>query len=501
MRAIERASDSSITLGLFDSGTDSVSIRVGAQLVPVRRTLANTAYFRTLGVQPFLGRFFDANEDRIDVEAAPVAVISHALWQHAFDSDPKVVGSTIRIVDRVLTVVGVTAPGFNGIDIDRSELWMPLGNSECVSPMRSVPWYDTYCGGFAVIGRFQDRAAEDKFLRLATQVAPTIPVRFWGDTTREFARAAACRSRSSRQDKEISISLRLEVVALIVLLITIANASNLLLVGQRREREIAVRRALGVSRWRLFEQLFTEVFCCRSSAGWVAILFAIWAGAALRALLLPQVNWSSGAADYRTAVFAAIGALAIGCLVALVPAVHAWRPDLMNLIKSGNKNAAYRKSRLRSSLLVLQAALSVVLLVGSGLFVRSLHNVEAINLGMDIDRVLTVRAASDHGSVVAPMDAAMPAILKRLSSIHGVEAVAAVSMAPLTGYSYAGVFLPGRDSLPRIGERVIPAFSVVTPGYFRTVGQRIIAGRDFAPSDARSVVVGETVARAYWPGD
>jgi putative ABC transport system permease protein len=479
VRAIQRASDSAVALGMFDSGTDSVSIRVGAQTIAVRRTLANTAYFRTLGVQLFLGRLFDSSEDRIDA-AAPVAIISYALWQQAFGSNAKVIGSRIRIIDRVLTVIGVAAPGFSGIDIDRSDLWMPLGNSECGSPSPSVPWYDTYCGGFAVIGRFPFRAAEDKFLHLATQIAPSVPVRFFSDTTRDVRAGPLLAALGpSHRDKEISISLRLEVVALIVLLITIANASNLLLVRTtRREREIAVRRALGVSRWRLFEQLFTESILLSLLSGLVAILFAIWGGAALRALLLPQVNWSTGAADYRTAAFAALAALGVGCLVGVVPAMHAWRPDLMNVIKSGNKNAAYRKSRLRSALLVLQAALSVVLLVGSGLFVRSLQNVEAINIGIDVDRILTVRAVSDHGSVTAPMDAAMPAILQRLSRIDGVEAIAAVSMAPMTGESYAGVFLRGHDSLPRIGERTTPAYAAVTPGYFKAVGQR-----------------------AYWPGE
>jgi putative ABC transport system permease protein len=502
VRAIERASDSSVAIGMFTSGwPDSISIRVDANLIPVRRTLANTTYFRTLGVQPFLGRLFDANEDRIDA-ALPVAIISYALWQRAFNKDAKAVGSTIRIKDRVVTIIGVTPEGFAGIDLDRSDLWMPLGNSDTHSPDGRTPWYETYGGGFAAIARLPARAAEDRFIQIATRVAPGVTVKFWGDSTAEVRAGPLLAALGPAQrGKEISIALRLGAVALIVLIIAIANVSNLQLVrATRREREIAVRRALGVSRWRLFEQLFTESVLLALLGGFVSILLAIWAGAALRLLLLPQVNWSTGTVDYRTAAFAAAAALVVGCIVGLVPAIHAWRPDLMNVIKSGNKNAAYRKSRLRSALLASQSALSVVLLVGAGLFVRSLRNVQAIGLGFDVDRTMTVTALSDRGSIESAMDAAMPAIIKRLSSIDGVEAVAAASTAPMTGQTYAGIFLPGHDSLALI-EGSVPAYVTITPGYFKAVGQRLLAGRDFRSADGRNIIVGESVARAYWPGE
>ena len=497
---IARHTDSTLAIGLFASGRDSISITVGANVFPVRRTIANTGYFRTLGVRPKVGRFFDASEDRIDV-GAPVAVISHALWQRAFHMDPHVVGSTVRIKDMVVTIIGVTPEPFAGIDLDRSDFWMPIGNQSS-GLVNSFPWYDTYEGNFSVVVRLPTRAIEDRFIQTASRAAAPVRVKFWGDSTAEVRAGPLLAALGPAQrNKEVSISLRLGGVALIVLLIAIANVSNLVLVrAVQREREIAIRRALGASRWRLFEQLFTESALLSGISGAVAVVLAVWAGSALRTLLLPEVNWSTGVVDWRTAAFAAVTALVAAVLVGLVPAIHAWRPELVESLKSGGKSGTYRRSRLRSTLLVAQAALSVVLLVGAGLFVRSLRNIQSIPLGFDVDRLVVATAYSDNGDLAAEMDAAMPAIIGRLSAIEGVEGVAAASSGPMQGMTGFQIFLPGRDSLPPIDGQRGAFHLTVSERYFTTVGQRVLAGRAFQRGDPRSIVVGEKMAKAYWPG-
>lgn len=247
------------------------------------------------------------------------------------------------------------------------------------------------------------------------------------------------------------------------------------------------------------EQLLTESVILGVIGGAVAILLAIWVGSALRALLLPGVTWATGVLDFRVATVAALAALVTGAVVGLVPAVHAWHPDLLASLRAGGKSAAYRQSRVRTGLLVVQAALSVLLLVGSGLFVRSLRNVQSIDLGFDFERTMVTRVLADTGSLEKEMVAAVPAIIERLSKIPGIESVAGAWAGPMLGRSYPGAYLPGHDSLPyTYGQRHVST-NYVTPGYFRTVGQRIVAGRDFIPGDPPAIIVSEEMARAYWP--
>jgi predicted permease len=499
IREIAR-NDPAVQIGVFTADHDSIAISVGAADIPVRQAFANAGYFRTLGVEPARGRLFDAGEDRVETPAS-VAMISHSLWQRAFNGDPRAIGSAVRIKDRVITIIGVTPEGFSGTDLDRAELWLPIGNYN-TGPPGTVPWYDSYNSAFDVIARFTTPAAEARFLDAASRTVRPLKIASWGASTAEIRTGPLLSALGpAAKGKEVSISLRLGGVALIVLLIAVANVSNLLLVrATRREREIAIRRALGVSRGRLFEQLFTESLLLALMGGAAALALSLWAGAAIRRLLVPDVNWSGGAFDLRTAAFAIGVAIVAGLVMGLVPAIHTWRPDVISTLKSGGRSAGARRSPLRTALLVAQAALAVVLLVGAGLFVSSLRNVLNIDIGYDIDHTLVARASSDKRGLPQLMDAAMPAILERLSHIDGVESVAAVSNGPLEGYSMVSVFLPGRDSLPKIAGNANVDFIAVSPGYFRTVGQRVLAGRDFSPADAPSIVVGDQMAKAYWPG-
>ncbi|MEP6733146.1 MAG: ABC transporter permease, partial [bacterium] len=499
IREIARSAGPAVSIGVFTSDHDSILVNADGRLIPVRRVFANTGYFRALDVRPLRGRFFDASEDRIEAPS-PVAVISHSVWQRAFNGDPRAIGSTVRIKNQVVTIVGVTPETFAGIDLDRSELWMPLGNYNTDPPAR-VPWYDTYQSSFDVIARFDTPAAEDRFVAIGSRAVRPVKIANWGDSTADIRTGPILSALGpAEREKEVSISLRLGGVALIILLIATANVSNLLLVrATRREREIAIRRALGVSRTRLFGQLFTESLLLALMGGVVSLVLSAWAGTAIRRLLLPDVHWSISAADMRTALFAVGTALIVGFVVGLAPALRMWQPDVLTALKTTGKTTTRRRSPMRSALLVAQLALAFVLLVGAGLFVSSLRDVQNIDVGYDVNRTLIVSATSEKGGLTPAIEAAMPSITERLSSIDGVESVASASQGPMGGYSMIGVFLPDRDSLPKVGGDAGAYRVTVSPAYFKTVGQRVLAGRAFAVGDGPSVVVGEQMAKAYWP--
>jgi predicted permease len=496
-----RRVDTSAVLGMYRDEQDSVLAKVGDASFGAQRSIADAAYFRVLGIRPQLGRFFDAAEDNI-ANPAPVAVISHAMWQRVFGGDSSVVGKVFSVKYRPITVIGVAQEGFTGIDLSRVDFWMPFGNAGSGMVVKS-PWYDSMQGYVSVVTRFKDAATERRFLDVASRAAAATKVVFMGDSIGEIHSGPIQASLGpGTPDKEVAISVRLAGVALIVLLITLANVSNLLLVrATRREREIAIRRALGVTRRRLFEQLLTESVLLAILGGAVALLFAIWAGSALRALLLPEVRWPSGVLDLRVAAFAGIASLIAGICLGLVPAIHVWRPDLLASLRTGGRSGVYRRSSLRTGLLIAQAALSVVLLVGSGLFVRSLRNVQAVDVGFDFYSVNTVRIVADTGSLRASIVEAMPVLLETIAAIPGVEGVAAADAGPMLGERFSAASLPGHDSLPKVFGQRHPTQRVVTPGYFRTIGQRLIAGREFIAGDPASVIVSKEIADAYWPGE
>lgn len=495
-----RRADSTTTLGLSQYSIQAVKVAIGASTFSAQQGLANTNYFRVLGVRPQLGRLFDTDEDRIETPI-PAAVISHAMWKQMFKGDERVVGTTFKVNHQPFTVVGVTPEGFSGIELNRTDFWIPISHKGS-GLVNKVPWYESYRGDFTVLVRLPTEQAERRFLDIATRGAAVAKIAFWGDSTADVVAGPIQASLGpAARESEVSIALRLAGVALIVLLITVANVSNLLLVrATRREREIAIRRALGVSRGRLFEQLLTESVLLAVIGGAIAVLLAVWVGAALRALLLPDVTWPTGVFDVRVAAFGFAAALATGLIIGLVPGIHVWRPNVLASLRSGGRSGGYRKSRLRSGLLVAQAALSVVLLVGSGLFVSSLRNVVGVDVGFDLERTTQVRIRADSGSLAPAVAANMPALIERLSAIPGVESAAGMSAIPMFGSSYSSeVALPGHDSLPRVHGKRGAGYKHVSAGALRTLGVRVTAGRDFRADDGPSIIVDEAVAKAYWP--
>ncbi len=470
---------------------------------------ANANYFRVLGVRPAMGRFYSTDEDRL-ASPAQVVVVSDAFWRGRLDGDPHAVGRQIEITDgrygsntlRRYTIVGVAPPRFTGIDLDAVEIWRPIGSG---MPARGTPWFrDPNVNGFLIGMRLSPHAREGELMQRATNRlrGPGIGYRQDTTTVAEFGSIVAARG-PGRLDGSVQVATRLGGVAIIVLLVACANVVNLLLArAVRRRREIAIRLTLGVSRARLVRLLVTESVLLSLAAGMAAWFAALWGGTLLRRLLTPDIHWADSPLNPRVLVLAGLAAVAAGIVAGLVPALQSLAPDLTNALKAGVREGSSRPSRLRSSLIVVQAALSVVLVAGAALFVRSLTNVESFDIGYAVDRLAFVSLANGALDTAAQRAQAerVLSMKPRFEHIAGVEGVAFASMRPKYGIQFIS-YEPDADT---IAHKKPPGFyTAVTSGFFRTAGTRLLRGRDFASSpkasDPYEVIVNQTMADALWP--
>jgi predicted permease len=481
--------------------------RLGASLrgptVDVVFTTAN--YFPVLGVRPALGRFYTRDEDSAG-NAAPVVVLSHRLWQSQFAGDPGIVGTTIRLDGKTYTVIGVAPKSFSGVDLEASDLWIPMSAIPQPEWMREPLLDSPRMYRFRAFARVPEGFDVRSFERRAS-----LPLRELRrqdptpgpDTLASIAMAPIVFARGPGEPAQESlISTRLAGVAAIVLLIACANVVNLLLArAVRRRREIAVRLALGVSRARLASFLTTETLLLALLAGAASLLAAWWAGGLLRTMLIPEAGPMS-ALDARVASFTLGVAVLAGLVAGMVPALQASKPDLAQSLKAGARDGGTHRSRLRNGLVMTQAALSVVLLVGAALFVRSLRNVEGLDIGYDADRLIYGSVEFEKGQ--APPDAVVAATIaeigSRLASRPGIESVARAAMPPMSGFAF-GLLLTDGDTVGSSSNGA-PTYLVTSANYFATVGMRFLSGSTFddRPGATRAVVVNDAMAKRVWPG-
>lgn len=466
---------------------------------------ATANYWRVLGVRPQLGRFYTADEDRPGA-GAPVIVLSDHLWRTQFGHDSTVLGRRLTLDDQHFTVIGIAPPGFTGTDLRPADAWMPLGATPQPTWMKEPLLSSDAMFVFQLVARaapnenlaFLDRRATTA-LRAFSRAAP----RPGGDTLAAVTTGPIVFARGpGEQDQSNIISTRLSAVALIVLIIAAANVVNLLLArATRRRREIAVRMALGIGRWRLVRMLTTETLLLALIAAAISILAAWWGGTLLRALLLSDVHFIDTPVDGRVIAFTFMIAILAGTVAGAIPALQASTPDLTHALKEGVREGAYNRSRLRAALLVTQTALSVVLLVGAALFVESLRNVRAANVGYDAPRVIVGNVSFDpgHNPSIAVEAARMEQLARRLEQMPGIQAVARTLNVPTEGYSYTRLWV-GTDSVldPKGGY---PVMNVVTQNFFAATGLRLLQGRTL--TDLRGavpqVVINEAMARQLFP--
>ena len=500
-RTFERVAAYSRTSLAFGRGADARSINA---------MRVSASYFATLGVRPALGRLFVAEDDGNPI-APPVAVLGYAFWQNHFGGDRNVLGRSLPLGDGRYTVIGVAPEGFVGLGQSAIDLWIPL--TAGVTADAYARWLTgRQAFWLRVIGRLRPgvapaaaRADASAAIRAGDRRAGVAPQ--WIAQRNPRIALVSARPRDARAgDPDAKVSLLLGAVSFLVLLLACANVANLLLArGIRRRREIAVRLALGVGRGRLLRLLVLESLVLASLGGAAAVLVARWGGELVRRVLFAGVEWVDSPVDGRVLAYTALAALATGLLAGLAPALQASSPQLTGALKEGAREGRVHRSRARRALLLVQAALTVVLLVGTGLFVRSLRRIEELPLGMDVERVLIATVSLSGTSYKS---AEIAEIYRRLEETArgtpGVRGTALGTTLPFATAWAEEVKVPGRDSLPltRAGG---PYFNAVTPGFFEAVGTRVLRGRGFTAADRagrhRVVVVNETLARLWWPSE
>jgi predicted permease len=483
----------------FALNASQSNVRIGdepdAPTTTIMRVAAN--YLPLLGVHAAFGRLFTPEEAALDAPA-PVAVISDALWRSRFHGDLGVLGTRMVLSGVTFTIVGVTPPGFTGIDLERTDIWIPLG----VSPIGTGrnPMRRNETGPrFGVLARIAPRTSDEAVEARATAIVRrAIAGNANADSLKRVVTGSIILARGpGNPQKEIAMAQRLGGVAIIVLLIACANIVNLGLArAAARRREIAVRVALGVSRARLAWLLSAPTLILAVAAGVAAATSAQATGSLLRAQLTPDVRFADPPIHWRVVVFTLLVSLVAGALSAIIPAIQASRPDVTAFLKAGAQTGAVHRTRLRTALVAAQAALSVVLLVGAGLFVRSVHNIQSIPLGYDVSHLAFAGVTFDDGR--RPDSTALAQVAERIRSLPGVEQVAMAGHMPIAGATWGQQFYTATDSGRRDSDDQ-PTMMVVSPNYFAATGMRIVRGQPSVADSSWSIVVNTTMARRYWP--
>ena len=491
------------------------SLGRGPNAVKVNTGLATANFFPLLGVRAEFGRFFAPDEDRRN-NPKPPAVLSHGFWARQFGSDAHVLGREIQINQGFYTIVGVAPEGFNGAGLYPMDVWIPM---HVAAPEFANDTFDTYqdMRWLEVVARRRDDlSAEAAAARATTTYQRVMRDARKSDSSASIILASMVPARGvegvgsvlTGKTKSGSLSARvsawLAIVAAIVLAIACANVANLLLLRTaRRRREIAVRLALGISRTRLAVQLLLESTILAALGGLAAIALVPTTTGLLRATLLGRLDIAAGRPDLRLVLFTAACVLAVGVAAGLAPLVLSRRMDVGDALKAGVRDGSVRRSRLRTTLLVMQGALSMLLLVGAGLFVKSLRNVAKLDLGFDPDRVMVAQV--DLSGVVKGKEAFADfwrRAEERIAALPSVANAAQSVTTPLESGWSLDIAVPGRDSLPPLANG--PYINAVSPDYFKTMGMRIVRGRGFTKADdagaAYVSVISDSMARYLFPG-
>jgi predicted permease len=481
----------------------------------VETALVDASYFTMLGVRPELGRLFTAADAQPGI--TEVAVISEALWRRRFGSDANVIGRRIRIDNDRYTIVGVAPASFRhpGRGTETAvEVWAPSG--WLASPFSPQPNRRAYLlqGG---LGRLAPgvtaQAAQARLDAIAADLRRQYPA--------DYPAAAEWTWRVIALQDDLVGNVRPALLLLLgavgfVLLIACANVASLLLArSAARQREVAVRRALGAGRGRLIQQLLTESVLLSAIGGAAGLLIAVWGVEALVQLSPADLSRLHGiAVNGQVLAFTAVLAVATGVAFGLAPALHGSRVDLNRVMRESSRGATASLSvaRLRGALVVAEFALALVLLVGAALLVQSFWRLQGVDLGFRSGSVLTARLwlpqPNDPSSGPYFTHAARVAfyrrVLDRIAALPGVGAAGGVSSLPLTGARGRLSFrIDGRPN--EAGDTPTAEAALATPGYFRALGIDLVAGRVFDDHDTSDtppvIVVSESLARRYFDGE
>ncbi len=449
--------------------------------------------FPLLGVKPFLGRDFLAEEDRPD--ANKVVILSHNLWQRRFGGDPDLIGKPIKLDNESYTVVGIMPADFWFFWLSEAELWVPLGlgpNRErdnrflqSVARLKSGVTLQQAQAEIDIINERLEHEYPDSNAGIGVRLAPlqealvkdlrTALLIFWG-----------------------AVSL--------VLLIACANIANLLIArATSRRKEIAIRLALGATRARIIRQLLTENLFLWLAGGALGLMMAFWGIKTLIRFIpgdIPRIDAAS--VDARVVAFTLLISMLTGILFGLLPALQASKSNLHDSLKEGGRSGAGASQKLALRLLMVsEVALAFVLLIGAGLLMESFQRLSKVDPGFQTESLLTMQMIPRANYPKAEQQAAfIKEVLERVKTLPGVESAAEINFLPFSGNdAMFGFTIEGR---PASGQQPAGHFRAISPGYFHILRIPVLRGRDFTEDDVEkpaSVIISQTMANRFWPGE
>jgi predicted permease len=506
--------------GITGQQIEEAGLSAGDRVESIRVGFVAGNYFNVLGVQPGLGRLL-TSEDSRTANSQPVAVLQYDYWRTRFNGEANVLGSTIRLGGAPFTVIGVSAAGFDGTDVAvPTQAWVPITMKPAIVPTwneleneRST-WFYLFARLKPGVTREQAQAAMRVLYR--QRQTEELQAGFFQqhpETRDQFLRQnftliPGARGQSGLRSQIGEPLLVLQWLVGVVLLIACANVANLLLArASARAREIAIRGALGASRGQLVRQLLIESLLLAAAGGVAGLLFSSWLARAMLSFLSfdPANLTLTTTPDLRILLFTAAATLFTAILFGMVPALQGSRTPPADTLKgeAGSIAGGSPQARLRKAFVTVQVGLSCLLLIGAGLFVRTLDNLRRVDLGFHTENVamFSVRPASVYDAA-RKLDL-YRTLMERLSAVPGVKAVGANRVQLLTGGVWDGeISMPGVEAKEANQPRSL--FNAITPGYFEALGIPVKAGRDLRWSDwggsRKLCLVNEELVRQYLGG-
>jgi putative ABC transport system permease protein len=461
-------------------------------------------YFDVLGVSPAIGRIFRLDEDT-DSGGPRVVVLSHGLWQRRFGGDPSVVGRTLRLGPATWEIVGVMPPGFAGLT-DAAELWIPF-------TLSGFPLDSRGTRAFSAIARLRSDASVEAARTELDTISRRLEAAYPETNEKRGVEISPLSVETFGQVQPAVMALMAAVG--FVLLIACANVANLQISrSETRQREIAVRTALGAGRMRLLRQLITESLVL---AGLGAIAGLGVAHVAVQSLVAASpVSLPSFAAPGLNGwvlLFTAGVAIACGLILGVAPALHSRISRLADVLKASARGSSGSTSRLRAGLVVAEVTLAVVLVAGAGLMIRTVQNLTAIDPGFDTESMLVLNVSVPRAQAAADASADAPPppfvvssreLIDRLEALPGVRSASLASDLPLQGGGSAIFYAADGDTTTNAEARPRAYVHRVTSGFFDTMGIPFTHGRTFELAeltpDSTAVIVTEALVRRFWPG-
>jgi len=491
-------------LAAYRAGSSaSFSLASGGGPEWVQGVGVSAGLFPVLGVNPSLGRFFQPDEDAPGSNT--VVILSHGLWQRRFGADPDIVGKALTLSGKSYSVVGVMPAGFEfPVQPSKAELWVPLalGKDDLAEEMRGMH-------KLSVVGRLRPGADLEGARAEMNTVSARLQQQYPETNTGKSAHVVSLH-------EHVVGNIRTPLLLLLgavgcVLLIACANVANLLLARATvRQKEVALRTALGASRLRVVRQLLTESAVLALLGGALGLLFAALATELLVAVSPADIpRLGAVGIDARVLAFTLAVSLLTGVVFGLAPAVQSSKADLNEMLKEGGGkgSAGGGRGRVRSALVVSEVALALLLLIGAGLLIKSFMLLQQSDPGFDGRNVLTVRVPLPESKYSEPPKARAfyQSLLERVKALPEVQHAAVTTSIPLTGWNTVfGFEIPGRPAPPP-GKTLEAEFIAVSPEYHQAMGIRLLRGRHFSDHDRKEapgvVIVNEAMARRHWPGE